>query len=306
MTSIADGARESLLRNSLDALGLQYAVRRADDGEPYAAFRYEAGRREIHVRAQLLGRTLRFRAGPIIAPPVDDRELRLANEINLRWRTGRLDAAQGWSLTTWAYGAADRFATAAVQGAFEVLVDAAGRLVDFPNARFADVAGASPAYDDETRAQSMLALVDDDLARWPSAAFGSARTLDRVAAALGRHADHFHRTADGQVLTARFLVAGERDFLVDLIDPDGSTLFLRARHDRSFRVAATRDTWLALQPLNERFALGAAVVDEGYAQYHLSLPVAWTPIDDDLVEWLVSRSHASMQAIERAHLPEER
>jgi hypothetical protein len=123
--------------------------------------------------------------------------------------------------------------------------------------------------------------------------------LDTLAELLAQIGHAFLVQADGAVLTQRFLAAGERDFVVELGVLDSALLCMRARRPLTIVVRDPSAAWHGPGRLNQRFAIGSAVLEGTRAYVQLALPLRWTRLDTDLARWLIDRAHAALAAVDR-------
>jgi hypothetical protein len=93
--------------------------------------------------------------------------------------------------------------------------------------------------------------------------------------------------------------SGERDFLVELFVLNSALLCMHARGPSTTVVQDSAAALHGLGKINQRFAIGSAVLEGLRPHVRLALPLHWTRLDADLPRWLLDRAHAAMAAVDR-------
>ena len=286
---------EEQLVHALEALGLRYELRQ-EAGRPVAGFQYQlAPGTLVPFDAQVRSGVLQLRAragrgGLELRPRI--------NELNKRWWLGRVYLDQDHRLATSA-GLVLAHTTSPIE-ALRTLLALLRRAVWFllnAPASFARIDDDTHSPTDTSFEDSFSALLVDEAEQVPAVA---GAPLDELAALLARSGRPFSMRADGVTLTQRFTVEGERDFVVDLFVVRSALLCMRARRLGTTLVVDPVAALHGLERLNQRFAIGNAVLDGARTLVQIALPLRWTRLDADLADWLLARAHAAMAAVDRA------
>ena len=134
---------------------------------------------------------------------------------------------------------------------------------------------------------------------------GSLRDLDAALVDLGCTYTLCH---DGAARRLSFGETPGRDaFVLELSKADGRYLFARATPVGDPPLPHGRRTIEALHALNAGIAMGTVFIGASRtdASYFIALPLAFTPVNLDVVRYLVGRSGATIERM-RAELPRSR
>jgi hypothetical protein len=281
-----------LLTQALQALGLRYELRRVGEGV-VPSFRYEVARGElVQFDAQVRNGVLQFRACAGHGSPAFFARI---NELNRRWWLGRvyLDEHDALNASTGVLLAHTTSLPNALSTVFALLRRAAWFLLRVPGS-FAGLGDDAFSTADESFEDSFAALVADEADQVPRVEGAPLEALAEILAKIGAP---FLVQNHGTLLTQRFSFAS--NFVVELFVLHSALLCMRTRHLSTTVVTDPEVALRALGRLNQRFAIGSAVIDGPRLHVQLALQLRQTRLDTDLARWLIERAHAAMEAVDR-------
>ena len=128
---------------------------------------------------------------------------------------------------------------------------------------------------------------------------GPAGNLELLATAMRALGHDFTATRDGTAIAARVHPEPGAPFLLEFMESQDRFLVMRARLPPDRTVTRDLATLERLQAANAALAAGTVSVWEepAWPYYHLSLPVAWTAVDDALAAWLLARAASGADAL---------